>query len=721
MIYLIDDKKDRQFKDFGWSEEKFAEYTDLIKPLYSIEEISQIGEDIYKEKNILLYHESFLDFTTNKQKAIQQRRKLQNIAESRRDLSIAFFSGSQGSRSLDENIAHLPVSKLYQNLEILANQHKLGSNDLKYLLFGKNPEIEEKLHSELTQSLKDVEEGYANLGGNNLFIRPASFFIQNAIKGAVECKLFNDVSDEKFSEKVNEWFAETEYDNIFLPLCFGPTLSDFNGLRLASHIRCTLTKNQLKRIFIYGFVGLEYLVDHEYFNILKTKNVDLVPYSKKAFEVAANKNYELLKPEELSKELQKLKLEPPLNYTDSHSIANEWAIFQWAKTIGCDETEELAMVFQNVQTNIYFKYLRTIYPISELDKISPVKLKINDKVKSRVLLIDDEADKGWCEIFGYLLFDINGIYTDYLGVDFKNSTSDEIIEKSIEKIFQDDIDIVILDFRLNPCDFESKSSDDITSVKLLKEIKKKNPGVQVIAFSATNKVWNLQALQDAGADEFIFKDGSHNINQTVSVFTRLISSNSKRASWLKPIWKRTELTREHLEKQRKSHILDGGFTGAICTFLDLGFESLRNDKSKFSNDSAFMYYFLILEALSKHLIDEDTPFKIEYNNKYGEKMKGFKFQFRSTYSFLKDYEGNDYMQVSAGGDLISNNTRIPYSPKFHNLISYAGIEGVDPISIVDLRNKFNHPNLIENKRIAVIEKLDVNKIFEVCFKLLNNL
>jgi hypothetical protein len=190
---------------------------------------------------------------------------------------------------------------------------------------------------------------------------------------------------------------------------------------------------------------------------------------------------------------------------------------------------------------------------------------------------------------------------------------------------------------------------------------------------------------------------------------------------LKPIWNRTELTIEHLEKQRKSHILDGGFTGAICTFLDLGFESLRNDQSKFSNDSAFMYYFLILEALSKQLIDEDTPHKIEYKNKYGEKMKGFKFQFRSTYNFLKDYEGNDYMQVSAGGDLISNNTRIPYNPKFHNLISYAGIEGVDPISIVDLRNKFNHPNLIENKRIAVIEKLHVNKIFEVCFKLLNNL
>jgi DNA-binding NarL/FixJ family response regulator len=721
MIYLIDDKKDRQYKDFGWSEEKFAQYTSFVKPLYSIEEISQIGEDIYKEKNIILYHESFLDFTNDSKKALEQRKKLQNIAETKKDLSIAFFSGSQGSRSLDENIAHLPVSKLYQNLEILANQHKQGSIELKYLLFGRKPEIEEELYNFLHQAHRGIEIKPAEISGENLFIRSISNFIQNAINGAIEVKLFNDVSDEKLSEKVNEWLSETEYDNIFLPLCFGPTLSDYNGLRLATHIRCTPTKNQLKRIFIYGFVGLEYLVDHEYFNILKTKNVVLVPYSKKAFELVGNKYVEPLQFDELSKEIQKLKLDPPLNYADSHSIANEWAIYQWAKTIGCDETDELTKVFQNVQENLYFKYLRTINPFSEHSEISPDKLKINDKVKPRVLLIDDEADKGWYEIFAYLLGDINDIYTDYLGIDLKKSSSDEIIDKSIEKIFKDDIDIVILDFRLNPSDFENKSSDKITSVKLLKEIKKKNPGVQVIAFSATNKVWNLQALQDAGADDFIFKEGSNSINQTINVFTGQISLSLKRALWLKPIWNKTESTIEHLEKQRKNHILDGDFTGAISTFLDLGFESLRNDQSKFSNDSAFIYYFLILEALSKQLIDEDTPHKIVYKNKYGEKMKGFKFQFRSTYAFLKEYEGNDYMQVAAGGDLISNYTRIPYNPKFHNLISYAGIEGIDPISIVDLRNKFNHPDLIENRRIAVIEKVHVNNIFEVCCKLLNNL
>jgi hypothetical protein len=132
--------------------------------------------------------------------------------------------------------------------------------------------------------------------------------------------------------------------------------------------------------------------------------------------------------------------------------------------------------------NLYFKYLRTIHPISKQDVISATKLKIECKGKPKVLLIDDEAEKGWYEIFAFLLGDLNNIYTDYLGVDFKSLSSDDIIEKSIDKIFTNDIDVVILDFRLNPSDFENRNSEEITSIKLLREIKKRNPGIQVIAF-----------------------------------------------------------------------------------------------------------------------------------------------------------------------------------------------------------------------------------------------
>lgn len=44
----------------------------------------------------------------------------------------------------------------------------------------------------------------------------------------------------------------------------------------------------------------------------------------------------------------------------------------------------------------------------------------------------------------------------------------------------------------------------------MQEIKKINAGIQVIFFSATNKIWNLQKLQELGADGFIIKESPEN-------------------------------------------------------------------------------------------------------------------------------------------------------------------------------------------------------------------
>ncbi|MBK6354610.1 MAG: hypothetical protein IPF46_14740 [Saprospiraceae bacterium] len=602
MIYLIDDKDLRQ-KDFGWSAEKFAHFSSIVKPLYKIEDITQIGEQMYIENNIILYHESFLDFTSDKDKALKQREKLTKIATTSPRLSVAFFSGSQGSRSLNGNIAYLPVSTLYQNLEILAHKHSQGSVELKFLLFGENPEIEEELTEKLTLANRMIEDDAIKLAGKTLFFHPDENFIQNAIMEAQIEEIYSE-KDFELTEIVLNLLNEKEYDNIFLPLCFGQTLSDYNGLRLATHIRCTPTKNQLKRIFIYGFVGIDYLLEHEYFNILKTKNIQLVSYSKRAFGTAANNCFDTFKPDEFSKEIKKLKLDPPLNYADSHSIVNEWAIHQWAKTIGCNETQELRKVFQNVHYNLYFKYLKTIHPIPKQDIISAANLKIDCKGKPKVLLIDDESEKGWYEIFAFLLGDLNNIYTDYLGVDFKSLSSDEIIEKSIDKIFTDDIDVVILDFRLNPSDFEKNKLDEITSIKLLKEIKKINPGIQVIIFSATNKAWNLQALQKAQADGFIFKDGSDNIYQSISTMIVKLASSLKKAFLLKPVYKSFSILKHNAIN------LSGSFKTNLDKNLSICFELLIKsfEISKYRN-YAYLQLFLIIEEFIK----EDSVFEFGSN------------------------------------------------------------------------------------------------------------
>lgn len=589
MIYLIDDKKRRQ-NDFGWTAEKFNHYSTLIKPLYTISDIVRIGDKLYDENNIVLYHESFLDFTSDKIRAVEQRKKLKDKAYSNNLLSIAFFSGSQSSRSFSDNTADLPVAIVYQNLEVLIQQYERGNGNLKYLLFGENPDIEEDLDNLLSDANKNIESEPAIIPGNNLFIRPNLRYIQNAIHGAKEVPIFIDVSDEKLSEKINEWLIHEEYDNIFIPVVFGQTLSDYNGLRLATHIRCSETPNRYVRLFLYSFVEIEYLLGNEYFNILKTKNVQLVNYSKIAFQNAVNSNFFSLKKVELTSEIIKLGLQPPKNYSDNHSVANEWAIYQWAKTIGCDETDELTKVFQIVNSNLYFKYLRTLNPILNQDIISSEKLEIKYKGNPKALLIDDEAEKGWKEIFEYFLGELNGIYTDYLGIDFKTSNSEIIIEKSIEKIFKDDIDLVILDFRLSSSDFENKSSNQVTSVKLLKQIKERNPGVQVIAFSATNKIWNFQALQDAEMDDFTFKDGGNDVNQTINSLRVKIEFCLEKAYILKPIYESFKTLEQNALMLSKEFINKIGKNLSIC--FELLIKSFKTPKYR---NYAYLQLFLIVE------------------------------------------------------------------------------------------------------------------------------
>jgi CheY-like chemotaxis protein len=546
LIYLIDDKDLRQ-KDFGWSEEKFALFSSIIKPLYEIEDIIQVGENLYVENNIILYHESFLDFTSDKDKALKQREKLTKIAGIYPRLSIAFFSGSQGARSLNGNIAYLPVSKLYQNLEILVQQHSQGSVELKYLLFGENPQIEEELNEKLTLANRGIEEDAIELVGKTLFFHPDEDFIQNAILEAQAEEIYSE-KDTDLADIVLTLLSEKEYDNIFVPLCFGQTLSDYNGLKLAAHIRCAPTKNQLKRIFIYGFVGLDYLLEHEYFNILKSKNIQLVPYSKRAFRTAVNTYFDSFKREELSKEIKIFKLDAPLNYADSHSIANEWAIYRWALSIKATDTC-IEKVTQKVNSQLYFKYLQTIYPKNEVQLLTDNQLKINYSGAPKILYIDDEADKGWYEIFCNLLYDRNAISFEHLDDEFNSKTQDQIINICIEKIKEDDINLVILDFRLHINDFGTKNIGEVTGLQLLKKIKKCNPGIQIIIFTASNKVWNLLELQANGADGFILKESPELTVNSTYTFDSIISLVKQLEvclsnTYLKEVWKVLEEIRK---------------------------------------------------------------------------------------------------------------------------------------------------------------------------------
>ncbi len=366
MIYLIDDKKERQEKDYSWTSEKLQKHQGTLVPIYTLKQIEElgIGKEIFNEGNVILLHESFFDSTTNRhQKNSTEIRKNLNEHVSKQNSWVVYFSGSKSSRTNSGKIAHVPVSILYENLEIFLEKLQNGDINLDYILFGSNPEIEKELSNKLEISNDNFDDSLINTNTSNFVFQTEGkqnvpIKLENAVKEQLSTKEDYEIqsSDTFLNELISRFLSETKFDNIFIPLCFGSTLSDFNGLRLASMIRCTKSKNQLGNIFIYGFVGIEYFFDNEYFSILKTKNVELIDYKKASFKTALERESDPLTIEELPKEISKLRLEVPNHYEDNHSIANEFGIYQLAYNAGID-IKEISDFDSEKLNSSYFKWL----------------------------------------------------------------------------------------------------------------------------------------------------------------------------------------------------------------------------------------------------------------------------------------------------------------------------------------------------------------------------
>jgi hypothetical protein len=101
---------------------------------------------------------------------------------------------------------------------------------------------------------------------------------------------------------------------------------------------------------------MEYLLQNEYFNILRTKGIELVDYNKKAFQIAISRRSSHLKHHEIPNEIKKLELQPPKNYLDNHSIANEFGIYQLAYNAGID-INEITDFDKDKLDSLYFKWL----------------------------------------------------------------------------------------------------------------------------------------------------------------------------------------------------------------------------------------------------------------------------------------------------------------------------------------------------------------------------
>lgn len=530
--------------------------------------------------------------------------------------------------------------------------------------------------------------------------------------------------DSELNTIVNLNLIKKSYINIIIPLCFGSVLSDFLGLRLATHIRCTSGPNQNANIHLYSFANLKEYITNECLNIIKTTGVFLIDYDVNSILQSYTITETLLTTDNINGEVSKLKLDIPLNYEDSHSISNEWAIYRWSKLLKANN-KDITDISNKLQSELYFKYQQTINPVNELDSITDDELIIKHLGESTILFIDDQQHKGWTEIFEELMLSRNNIDFMSLDIEFKKLTKTEIIDRSLKMIQDENVDVLMLDLRLHSDDILQKNIKEITGYKILQKVKELNSGIQVIIFSATNQILNLQALTEAKADYFFPKGGiSENSIDLRNRLLKLINTLSNcidQSKWLKPkIISANESYLTLRTKERKKKI-NKELSRAISNFLSLAVDNLKSRDLDNKLDGAFIYCFLILEALETQLINEKDYIKVKFQDINGKVKDGYKFYFRGSEIFLKEFEYNSFTKTKIGGDLISTSNRIPHKQKIQNIIYNANIQQIDPTKLVKIRNSFIHPNLIENKKTIQIGRTNFQEIFDICISLIKEI
>jgi len=547
--------------------------------------------------------------------------------------------------------------------------------------------------------------------------------------------------ENNYHDWLKDIFKNNEVEKILIPLNLNTNDPINDGLKIALHIRLNYELPVIKRIvpiiFLSDFTLDVIIRNNDFDPIINPQNLFFTQcIFLSSFDPDEIKN--LIKKVEPCEEneyhfgiLNKLRITQRAS-VGKHSISNAWGCFKLAQVTGLrDEIYKNENVAEHLKT-FYAKYLicyNDVFTNEKFIDLNPMQCH-----GKKILFIDDQAEDGW-SILMKNIFKSAG--NDFQAIDSSNYKNNET------KLFHDfegfyaecqnqigkDWDLIIMDLRLYPeredIDSEMILPTELSGYKLIDEFLNENEGYQIIVSTASNKIWNINAALKRGASSYYIKESpefSYAIRETKRQYEDFKNDvqNCFQRNYLKVIWNETKNCKNHLVNLLQTKKLDKTFVDAIITFLDLGFDTLNNHSGKYPFDSAFMYYFLILEASAKEMIDEDNPQKVAVTTVIGTNITGYKFIFRKTGKPLIEFAGNSFLQTNIGDELISQTKRAPYDPKFHNLIANANVAGINPVSLVKLRNDFSHPDLVNNRRIAQINKENVIDIFKTVKSLINN-
>ncbi|MFN4915305.1 MAG: response regulator [Sphingomonadales bacterium] len=404
---------------------------------------------------------------------------------------------------------------------------------------------------------------------------------------------------------------DTAVTSITIPLNVVDHFLNLSGLTLAHHIRLTDNLNfKHVPIFVYGVIPLDKVLRLSSLSrILLTDNVIYKNISECDFTdvIECIKNHEF-KERKTDLFLQQIQVQPPSDYNSHHSIDNEFALVQWSKALNCYDA--LPSLFKDeYESQLYFKYLRMIHKNENKYEINiDIKKILEFKIKTKVLLIDDDSIKGW-GVFYRALFNGSNVEFKDSEIDFKGSKKEEIIEAAKNVVSSFKPDILFLDLRLHDSDFvEDITPDNLTGLQILEEVKKFDRGIQVIIITASNKAWNYKNALKYKAYDYIVKDGSSEINDVLNDLSKNILICYKRALFLKSISKKVNqlisLIEENplldtvSENKKDNQIL---IKDKLVAYINIAYELLEDSFEYIGKEKhlaySYLQFFICIEEL----------------------------------------------------------------------------------------------------------------------------
>ena len=312
-----------------------------------------------------------------------------------------------------------------------------------------------------------------------------------------------------------------------------------------------------------------------------------------------------------------------------HSMANQWGADVLNRIIS-DDVFDIIDELVKEKKKLYYKYIYVkTNSIAEIinhstHSVEKNRLRCISAENKNILLIDDEANKGWKSVMEKWLY---GAKLDDVSTPL--SSYEDIPKATRTKIEASEYDLYLLDLRLRGIEEDNIfNPDEFSGMNILKKIKELNPGNQVIMMTASNKAWNMKALIDAGADGYYIKESPE------FQYPMAFSKANFISMWnaVEKAFKKTYMKEIFVSLNKiKISLPEDDFGESISTQLDIAFDLILRAEKPEQYAFAYVSLYQVIEIVTEHYVHQEEIILSGNNN-----SRLFRWKLNNG-DYIKDY------------------------------------------------------------------------------------